>query len=97
MIDKYLLSVAEEDARIEEDFSFRVCELLSDEWNPEKFSNFTDAIADECLYKYKNNIEYAILHNDFTEYGRVIFKAVEEWCISRAEDQANFEFAKGLN
>jgi hypothetical protein len=96
-MDRFLMAQASAEQELDEEFSFRVCELLNDEWNPEKFHNVMEAISDECLYKYKDNLEYAILHNDFTEYGRVIFKAVEEWCIKRAEDQANYEFSKGLN
>jgi len=97
MIDRFLMSLAEEDAQLEEQFNDRVCELLNNEWNPDSFDNVMDAIHDDCLYPIREKLEYAILHNDFTEYGRLIFKQVEEWCIGKAEDQANEEFARGLN
>lgn len=97
MNDKALMSAVEEDARLEDEFNKRVCELLNDEWNPERFHNFMEAIQDDCLIRDKDALEYSILHNDFTEYGRIIFKAVEEWCIRNAEDQANYEFSRGLN
>lgn len=96
-MDRYLLSVAEENERLDEEFALRVCELLTEEWNPERFDNVMQAIVDDVLVPYKETLEYAILHNDFTEYGRIIFKAVEEYCILQAEDQANYEFSKGLN
>lgn len=96
-MDRYLLSVAEENARLDEEFSERVCELLNSEWNPEKFDNVMEAINDDVLYPIKEQLEFAILHNDFTEYGRIIFKQVEEYCIRQAEDQANYEFSRGLN
>ena len=97
MIDRHLMSLAEEDARLEEEFNERVCELLNDEWNPDKFDNVMEAINNDVLYPIREQLEYAILHNDFTEYGRLIFKQAEEWCIGRAEEQANEEFARGLN
>lgn len=97
MIDRYLMSVAEADAQLDEDFSERVCELLNDEWNPDLFKNMSEAFANDCLYPHKESLEFAMKHNDFAEYGLIIFKAVEEYCISQAEDQANYEFSKGLN
>lgn len=97
MIDRYLLSVAEENERLDEEFALRVCELLESEWNPEKFDNVMEAIVDDVLVPHKEALEYAILHNDFTEYGLLIFKAVEGYCIKQAEDQANYEFSRGLN
>jgi hypothetical protein len=96
-MDRFLMAQADAEAQLDEQFNERVCELLNTEWNPERFDNAMEAITDECLYPYKESLEYAILHNDFTEYGRVIFKAVEEYCIKQAEDQANFEFSRGLN
>lgn len=96
-MDRFLMAQADAEAQLEEDFYLRVCELLNTEWNPEKFDNLMQAINDDCLYKIKEALEYAILHNDFTEYGRIIFKEVEEYCIKQAEDQANYEFSKGLN
>lgn len=97
MIDRFLMSQASAEQELDEEFALRVCELLNEEWNPEKFDNVMEAIGDDCLYKYKEGIEYSILHNDFSEYGLLIFKAVEEWCIKQAEDQANYEFSRGLN
>jgi hypothetical protein len=97
MIDRYLLSAAEENERLDEEFAQRVCELLIEEWNPEKFDNVIQAIAEDVLVPYRDCLEYSILNNDFAEYGRIIFKAVEEYCIHQAEDQANFEFSRGLN
>lgn len=97
MIDKYLMSMANADAQLDEEFCARVCELLNDEWNPDLFSNLCEALSDECLYPHKEALEFAMKHNDFAEYGLLIFKAVEDYCIRQAEEQANFEFSKGLN
>lgn len=97
MIDRFLMAQADAEAQLDEEFNERVVELLNTEWNPEKFDNVMEAINNDCLYKIKEQLEYAILHNDFTEYGRIIFKEVEEYCIRQAEDQANYEISKGLN
>lgn len=97
MIDRHLMAQADAEAQLDEEFNERVVELLNTEWNPEKFDNVMEAINNDCLYKIKEQLEYAILHNDFTEYGRIIFKEVEEYCIRQAEDQANYEISKGLN
>lgn len=96
-MDRFLMAQADAEAQLEEDFYLRVCELLNEEWNPEKFQNVMEAINDDCLYPIKEALEYCIMHNDFTEYGRIIFKQVEEYCIKQAEDQANLEFSRGLN
>ena len=97
MIDRHLMNMADAEARLEEEFAERVCELLNEEWNPENFDNFMEAIHDDCLYPFKEAIQTAIVYTDYQEYGRLIFKAVEAYCIERAEDQANEEFARGLN
>lgn len=97
MMDRYLMSQANAEQELDEEFALRVCELLEDEWNPEKFDNVMESINNDCLYPVREQLEYAILHNDFTEYGRLIFKQVEEYCIKQAEDQANYEFSRGLN
>jgi hypothetical protein len=96
-MDRFLMAQADAEAQLDEEFYERVCELLNDEWNPEKFDNVMTAIQEDVLYPVREALEYSILHNDFTEYGRLIFKQVEEYCIKQAEDQANYEFSKGLN
>ena len=96
-MDRFLMAQADAEAQLDEEFNERVCELLNSDWNPEKFDNVMEAINNDCLYKIREQLEYAILHNDFTEYGRIIFKEVEEYCIRQAEDQANYEMSKGLN
>jgi hypothetical protein len=97
MIDRFLMSQASAEQELDEEFALRVCELLNEEWNPEKFVNMIEAIQEDYLHDVKEHLEYAILHNDFTEYGRLVFKQVEEYCIKQAEDQANYEFSRGLN
>jgi hypothetical protein len=97
MIDRFLMSQASAEQELDEEFALRVCELLNEEWNPEKFVNMIEAIQEDYLHDVKEQLEYAILHNDFTEYGRLVFKQVEEYCIKQAEDQANYEFSRGLN
>ena len=97
MIDRHLMAQAEAEAQLEEDFNERVCELLNDEWSPDKFDNLMSAIENDTLYEQKEALESALKSNDFTEYGWLIFKCVEKYCISQAEDQANYEFNRGLN
>ncbi len=96
-MDRYLMAQADADAQLEEEFNERVCELLNDEWSPDKFDNLMSAVENDILFDQKEALESALLTNDFAEYGWLIFKAVEKYCICQAEDQANYEFNRGLN
>lgn len=96
-MDRHLMAQADAEAQLDEEFNERVCELLNDEWSPDKFSNLVSAFENDALFYKADLLENALKSNDFSEFGWLIFKQIEAYCISQAEDQANYEFSKGLN
>lgn len=63
-------------------------DLMKGDYSPADLHNFHEAIAEDCLWKRKAQIEEAMHNRDFAQLGRIIWSEVTEYWEKLAENEA---------
>ena len=91
--DRWLEAPYQEAAERDEAIDAEAERLLDDEYDIKKFDVFVDALANDCIYMAKTEIEEALAKGDKHRLGELIFDSVSEqlnlWAETEAADRYN--------
>ena len=70
---------------------------IGGEWDAQDYHVFTNALADDCLKNYEQEIKNILATgNGYALLGEVVWSAVTEYCNAQAEEQATTEIDEGI-